>query len=115
MTADRTAGPVYVVETLAVRPQDCAALLELIGGTIAPLMTGLGLEFLSCLAGSEQLGEDVLVQTTWRVESHVAWRKVRDKLFHNSAWREAYAEAARLRVGGTRRFFYETGIVGPFA
>jgi hypothetical protein len=113
MQADRTAGPVYIIETVAVRPEDRAAMLALIGETIVPLMTGLGLEFRSCLAGSEALGEDVLVQTTWRVDSHAAWRMVRDKLFHNPEWRAAYTEAARLRAGGTWRFFYETGIAGP--
>ena len=110
MQADRSTGPVYIVETLAVRPQDCPALLKLIEETLVPLMTGLGLEFKSCLAGSEHIGEDVLVQTTWWIEDHAAWRRLRDKLFHNAAWREAYSEVARLRVGGTRRFFYETGI-----
>ena len=113
MQADRSAGPVYIIETVVVRPHDCAAMLALIGETIVPLMTGLGLEFRSCLAGSEQMGEDVPVQTTWRVDSHAAWRNVRDKLFYNAEWREAYAEVARLRIGGTRRFLYETGIEGP--
>ncbi len=96
----------YIVDTVQVRPSDLAAYVALVHDVAVPVMTGAGASFVSCLATSPDLREDVDVQVTWSFRDHVEWNEIRKNLVLDRAWHDLARRAAALRTGGTRRFYY---------
>jgi hypothetical protein len=102
----------YIVDTIQVRPDDLDGYVALVHEVALPVMTGAGATFVSCLATSPALGEDVDVQVTWSFRDHVEWNEIRKNLVLDRAWHDLARRAAALRTGGTRRFFYPTSAQG---
>jgi hypothetical protein len=96
----------YIVDTVQVRPEDRDAYVALVHGTAVPVMTRAGAGFVSCLATSPALGEDVDVQVTWSFPDHVAWNEIRKNLVLDRDWHALAHSTRQLRAGGTRRFYY---------
>jgi len=99
-------APVHIVDTAIVPVADHQRFLALVREEIVPAMTDAGIECLSILASSPEIGEDVEVQMTWRVADHQAWNVARRDFFMDPRWHAASAKAAALRTGGKRRFLY---------
>jgi hypothetical protein len=97
---------VHLVDTIQVRPADLEAYVALVHDVAVPVMTAAGASFVSCLATSPSLGEDVDVQVTWSFRDHVEWNEIRKNLVLDRAWHDLALRAAALRTGGTRRFYY---------
>jgi len=97
---------VRLVDTIQVRPADLEAYVALVHDVAVPVMTAAGASFVSCLATSPSLGEDVDVQVTWSFRDHVEWNEIRKNLVLDRAWHGLALRAAALRTGGTRRFYY---------
>jgi hypothetical protein len=102
--------PIHIVDTLVVPPARRTALLDLLKAEGIPIMREAGLEFLGCLSTLDNLGEDVLIQVTWRVADHSAFNVIRKNFVLDPRWYPYSAKAQKLWSGGTRRFFYPTGI-----
>jgi hypothetical protein len=98
--------PVHIVDSSIVPLESHERFLALVHEEIVPVMTQAGAELVSVLASSPDLGEDVLVQVTWRVADHSAWNVVRKNFFMDPRWHTASAASAGLRSGGQRRFLY---------
>ena len=99
-------APVHIVDTSIVPAERAAAFLDLVRERIVPVMTDAGATLLSCIATSPAIDEDVRVLLTWWVADHAAWNVVRRNFFIDPRWHAMCAEAAMLRIGGDRRFFY---------
>ena len=99
-------APVHIVDTSLVAVDDHQRFLALVRDEIVPVMTDAGVECLSVLASSPEIGEDVEVQVTWRVADHQAWNVARRDFFLDPRWHAASATAATIRKGGKRRFLY---------
>jgi hypothetical protein len=97
---------VHIVDTASVAPADAARYTALVQERIAPVMRDAGAPMIALRKTSDALGEEVLVQAIWGVADHAAWNRVRRNFFMDPRWHAAWAEAAPLRRGGTRRFFY---------
>lgn len=102
--------PIYIVDTLAVAPSDQLAMLELLRDEGVPILRKAGLELVSCRSTSPDLGEDVLIQVTWKAADHAHFNRVRFAFVTDPAWREYAGKAAKLWRSGTRRFFYPSPI-----
>jgi len=102
----------YIVDTIQVHPDDLGSYVDLVHDVAVPVMTGAGATFVSCLATSPALGEDVDLQVTWSFRDHVEWNEIRKNLVLDRAWHDLARRAAALRTGGTRRFFYPTEAKG---
>lgn len=98
--------PIFIVDTLAVKPSDQMALLSLLKEEGIPVMQDAGLQLVGCYSTSPDLDEDVLIQVTWKVADHSAFNLIRMKFVTDPRWWRYAAQASRLRTGGTRRFFY---------
>lgn len=98
----------YVVDTVQVKPGDLDAYVALVHGTAVPVMTRAGAGFVSCLATSPALGEDVDVQVTWSFADHVEWNQIRKNLVLDPDWYGLARRTRDLWTGGTRRFYYPT-------
>lgn len=103
-------SPIHIVDTLAVAPSDQQPMLELLRDEGIPLLRKAGLELLSCLSTSPDLGEDVLIQVTWKAADHTHFNQVRFAFVTDPAWREFANKASKLWRSGTRRFFYPSPI-----
>lgn len=99
-------APVHIVDTVRVAVADATRYAALVRDRISPVMRDAGAELLSLRATSDAIGEDVLVQAVWGVPDQAAWNEVRRNFFMDPRWHAAWDEAAPLRRGGTRRFFY---------
>jgi hypothetical protein len=99
-------APVHIVDTSIVPLGDHQRFLALVRDEIVPVMRDAGVECLSVLASSPEIGEPVEVQVTWRVADHQAWNVARRDFFLDPRWHAASAAAAKLRTGGKRRFLY---------
>ena len=100
--------PVYIVDTLAVKPVDQMAMLTLLREEGIPVMQDAGLELLGCYSTSPELGEDVLIQVTWKATDHSTFNLIRKAFVTDPRWWSYSERASRLWTGGTRRFFYPT-------
>jgi hypothetical protein len=69
-----------------------------------------GLELVSCRSTSPGLGEDVLIQITWKAADHAQYNKVRFAFVTDPAWRAFANKASKLWRRGTRRFFYPSPV-----
>ena len=102
--------PIHIVDTLSVDPVNRIKLLKLLREEGIPVMQNAGLELVGCYSTSPDLGEEVLIQVTWKVDDHAAFNQLRVKFVLDPDW-WAYAEKlAGLRTGGTRRFFYPAAL-----
>jgi hypothetical protein len=104
------AKPIHIVDTLHVVPSRREALLDLLKNEGIPAMRDAGLELLGCWSTLDNLGEDVLIQVTWRCADHSAFNVMRKNFVLDPRWHSYAAKASKLWHGGTRRFFYPTGI-----
>ena len=104
------AKPIHIVDTLVVPPASRTELLDLLKAEWIPVMRDAGMELLSCYSTLDNLGEDVLIQVTWRVADHSAFNLIRKNFVLDPRWHSYSAKAKKLRTGGTRRFFYPSGI-----
>ena len=100
--------PIYIVDTLAVKPAQQIAMLKLLKEEGIPNMQDAGLELVGCYSTSPDLDEDVLIQVTWKVADHSAFNLIRKEFVTDPRWWGYSARASQLRTGGTRRFFYPT-------
>jgi NIPSNAP len=98
--------PIYIVDTLAVRPAHQLAMLSLLKEEGIPVMQEAGLELVGCYSTSPDLGEDVLIQVTWKAPDHSAFNLIRKEFVTDPRWWSYAARASALWTGGTRRFFY---------
>lgn len=98
--------PIHIVDTLSVEPANHNALLRLLHDKGIPVMQAAGLELVSCRSTSPDLGEEVLIQVTWKSEDHAEFNQQRKRLVLDPDWRTYSEKLAKLRTGGTRRFFY---------
>ena len=98
--------PVYMVDTLAVKPAQQMAMLRLLREEGIPIMCRAGLELVGCYSTSPDLDEDVLIQATWKAPDHSAFNLIRKAFVTDPRWWSYCARASELRTGGTRRFFY---------
>jgi hypothetical protein len=96
----------YVVDTAQMDPGNAGAYLQLVETEVVPVMTDAGAGFVSCWATSGELGEDVSIKTIWSFTDHVEWNEIRKNMVLDPRWSEYSQKLARLRSGGTRRFFY---------
>jgi hypothetical protein len=99
-------APIHVVDTVSVLPEHASRYAALLRERIAPVMSDAGAKLIELRASSGEIGEDVLVQAVWSVADHAQWNRVRRNFFLDPRWHAAWAEAAPLRLGGTRRFYY---------
>ena len=99
-------APVHIVDTAQVAPADAVHYAQLVRDQLAPVMRDAGAPMIALRTTSGELGEDVLVQVVWSVVDHAAWNRVRRNFFMDPRWHAVWAEAAPLRRGGTRRFYY---------
>ena len=76
--------PIYIVDTLAVKPAQQIAMLKLLKEEGIPIMQDAGLELVGCYSTSPDLDEDVLIQVTWKVADHSAFNLIRKDLRHRS-------------------------------
>jgi NIPSNAP len=98
--------PIYIVDTLAVKPGDQTAMLSLLEKEGIPVMQLAGLELVGCYSTSPDLDEDVLIQVTWKAADHSAFNLIRKAFVTDPRWWSYATRASRLWTGGTRRFFY---------
>lgn len=103
-------SPIHIVDTLAVAPSDQQSMLELLRDEGVPVLRKAGLELVSCLSTSPDLGEDVLIQVTWKAADHTRFNRARFAFVTDPAWREFANKASKLWRNGTRRFFYPSPI-----
>lgn|GEM_PF-3173775 len=85
-------------------------MLELLRDEGVPILRRAGLEFVSCRSTSPDLGEDVLIQVTWKVADHAHYNQARFAFVTDPEWREYTGKASKLWRGGTRRFFYPSPV-----
>ncbi len=103
-------APIHIVDTLAVTPGNQLAMLTLLNDECIPVMREAGLELVSCYSTSPDLGEDVLIQVTWKAPDHSAFNVIRKNFVLDPRWSAYAAKASQLWTGGTRRFFYPAPI-----
>jgi len=96
---------VHLVDTVEVAPEDVGDYLELVGGLGVTVMSEAGATLAWCATTPAGMGEDVAVQVAWRVHGFERWNEIRRNLVLDPRWYRFAQAAARLRRGGTRRFF----------
>ena len=106
-------APIQIVDTVSLAPADASHYAQLMRERLAPVMRDAGAPMVALRTTYDELGEDVLVQVVWSVPDHAAWNHVRRNFFMDPRWHSAWAEAAPMRKGGTRRFYYP--LEGPEA
>ncbi len=97
---------VYVVDTVQMDPGNAQEYLRLVETEAVPVMTDAGAGFVSCWETSGELGEEVSIKTIWSFTDHVEWNVIRKNMVLDPRYYEYSQKIARLRTGGTRRFFY---------
>jgi len=102
--------PIQIVDTLQIAPSEQQTMLELLRDEGVPILRRAGLEFVSCRSTSPDLGEDVLIQVTWKVADHAHYNQARFAFVTDPEWREYTGKASKLWRGGTRRFFYPSPV-----
>jgi NIPSNAP len=98
--------PIFIVDTLEVTPSNRLALLALLHNEGIPILKKAGLELAGFLSTSSALGEDVLIQVTWKAADHEAFNLIRKEFVTDPRWWTYSAALSQLRLRGTRRFFY---------
>jgi NIPSNAP protein len=103
-----TAGEImaFVVDTIELEPRYLEPYLEAVEQLGLPVMTDAGATLVSCARTSTEFEPTVTVQTVWSFDDHVHWNIIRKNLVLDPRWYEYSERLARLRGGGTRRFYY---------
>lgn len=96
----------YVVDTIEVEPHFLEPYLEAVEQLGVPVMTDAGATLVSCARTSTEFEQTVAVQTVWLFDDHVHWNVIRKNLVLDPRWYDYSDRVARLRSGGTRRFYY---------
>lgn len=102
--------PIHIVDTFQVAPFDQTRMLELLRDEGVPALRQAGMELVSCRCTAPDLGEDVLIQVTWKVANHSDFNQVRFAFVTSPAWRAYADKASKLWRGGNRRFYYPSPI-----
>lgn len=102
--------PIHIVDTFQVAPSDQLVMLELLRDEGVPTLRRAGLELVTCHSTSPDLGEDVLIQVTWKVADHPQYNQARFAFVTDPAWRAYTDKASKFWRGGTRRFFYPSPV-----
>ena len=103
-------APVRVVDRAIVPPDRLEQMLALIADEMVPVMEDAGARFGSCQTTSPEIGEPVIIETTWLVESHAAWNLIRKACFFDPRWQAMWTRARALRLDSDRRFFYPVSL-----
>ena len=103
---------VRLVDEQQVAAADVAEFVALVHEQGVPLMEAAGAVFVLCDAAPD-LGDDVDVLTVWSFGDFVEWNRIRRALMFDPRYGAYAAELARLRRGGTRRFYPGDGIDPP--
>jgi len=98
--------PIHIVDTLAVTPDKQMPLLKLLKEEGIPVMEKAGLELVGCYSTAPSLGEEVLIQVTWKCADHATFNLMRKEFVTDLDWWAYSEKASKLWHGGTRRFFY---------
>ena len=99
---------VHLVDAQQVASADAPAFLALVHDDGVPLMETAGARLVSCAASTPGPGDvvDVVdVLTIWSFDDFVAWNRIRRDLLHDARYGPYTVALARLRRGGTRRFY----------
>jgi hypothetical protein len=102
---------VRIVDVHQVAPGDVDALIAVVREEMAPTMEAAGATFDGCDVAPD-LGDDVDIRTVWSCADFVAWNAVRRNLMFDPRYHSYGATLARLRRGGTRRFYVD-GALDP--
>jgi len=103
----------YVVDTIEVEPDVVARYLEAVEQLGVPVMTDAGARFVSCATTAADIGEIVDVQIVWAFDDHAQWNVIRKNMVLDPRWYEYSERVASLRIGGTRRVFYDATLSPP--
>jgi hypothetical protein len=103
---------VRLVDHQQVAAADAGEFVALVRGQGVPLMESAGVTFVLCEAAPE-VGDDIDVLTVWSFSDFVEWNRIRRDLMFDRRYAPYAAELARLRRGGTRRFYPDDDVVGP--
>jgi hypothetical protein len=99
---------VQLVDTVEVEPARLDEYLEVVRTLGVPVMTGAGATLETCGTTPQGMGEPVTVLVVWSFEDYEHWNDIRRRLVLDPRWYDYARAAARLRAGGTRRFFTPT-------
>jgi NIPSNAP len=97
---------VYLVDTVRVPSEVAEPYVELVGTSAVPVMTDAGAQLVACWATSKDIGEEVEVKIIWSCNDHAEWNTIRKNLVLDPRYYAYASQAAALRKGGTRRFYY---------
>jgi hypothetical protein len=103
---------VRLVDHQQVAAADVSEFVALVRAQGVPLMESAGVTFVLCEAAPE-VGDDVDVLTVWSFGDFVEWNRIRRDLMFDPRYAPYVTELARLRRGGTRRFYPDADVVGP--
>ena len=101
-----------LVDVHLVAPADTEELVAVVREQVVPTMEAAGATFVSCEVAPD-LGDDVDVLTMWSCADFVEWNGIRRNLMFDPRYHAYSATLARLRRGGTRRFYADEPIVAP--
>jgi hypothetical protein len=103
---------VRVVDQQQVAPADLEEFVTLVHEQVVPTMEAAGAVLVGCDV-APRLGDDVDVLTTWSCHGFAEWNVIRRELMFDGRYHEYAAPLARLRRGGTRRFYSDAAHVAP--
>jgi hypothetical protein len=95
---------VHLVDVHHVAPRDVDELIRLLQESVRPVMEAAGARFVTCDRAPD-VGGDVDVRTEWSFADFVAWNDIRRALMFDPRYHSYSTALARLRRGGTRRFY----------
>jgi hypothetical protein len=101
----------YLVDVVQIDAAHADEYLQLVRDLAVPVMSDAGASLAACWSTARDLGEDVDVLVAWSIGDHARWNEIRRDLVLDPRWHRWASAAARLRRGGTRRFYHEA----PFA
>jgi hypothetical protein len=103
---------VHVVDQQQLAPGDVEAFVAVVHQQVVPVMEAAGAVFERCDV-APPLGDDVDVLTTWSCPDFAAWNAIRRNLMFDPGYHEYAAALARLRRGGSRRFYSDASHESP--
>jgi len=104
--------PVHLVDHHEVAATDVEELVAVVHQQGVPLMEAAGATFVLCDAAPD-VGDDVDVLTVWSFRDFVEWNHIRRNLMFDARYGPYATALARLRRGGTRRFYASADVTGP--
>jgi hypothetical protein len=101
---------VRLVDVHRVAPADVDELVTLVREQVVPTMEAAGTTFVACEFAPD-LGDDTEVLTMWSCAGFVEWNTIRRNLMFDPRYHAYSAVLARLRRGGSRRFYADEPVV----